>query len=467
MRRLVALLVAVTMVLTGCALLGGGEERTYKAMFSRAIQVFPGGKVRVLGVDVGLVQEVENAAGAVEVTFVVDDPEMQLPADVEAAIVPASLLGERYIQLFPAYQGGPTLQPGATIPVERTAVPSEPDELLRSLQNYLGAIDPEAVNQFVTNAAAVLDGNGQELNELIHNAASVIGTLAAKRDDLAKIIVEFEKLTTALATRKAALARVIKSYNAVIGTITTNRAAVEGSITGLNEMSIELAALLGAHQGTLDQDLDTLTTTGRTLRRNIHTFTRTGHWATRLFHAAKRAVDFEKDWLRLTGQEQELGGLIIMEIEERLQEICVELGLPECAAHAYWATNVPALFCYKAKCPSEDKQAGQSPEEQLTEAIQQVPGLANSLLEQFREISCADAEDKGACLKRKKILISCAKSPHPQQCLKDHAVKIECLEATNVKACLDRKQEADVREIVDGLLEETLGTPGRYFGGGL
>jgi hypothetical protein len=351
--------------------------------------------------------------------------------------------------------------------MERTAVPSEPDELLRSLQNYLGAIDPEAVNQFVTNAAAVLDGNGRELNELIHNAASVIGTLSAKRDDLAKIIVEFEKLTTALATRKAALARVIKSYNAVIGTITTNRAAVEGSITGLNEMAIELAALLSAHQGTLDQDLDTLTTTGRTLRRNIHTFTKTGHWATRLFHAAKRAVDFENDWLKLNGQEQDLGALIIMRIEERLMEICDALGLPECAAHSYWATNVPALFCYKAACPSEEKQAGQSAQEQLTEAIQQVPDLANSLLEEFSAISCANAKDKGACLKRKKILISCAKSAHPQQCLKDRAVKIQCLEAANLKACLNSKQEADVGEIVDGLLEETLGNPGRYFGGGL
>jgi ABC-type transporter Mla subunit MlaD len=145
-----------------------------------------------------------------------------------------------------------------------------------------------------------------------HNAASVIGLLSSKRDDLAKIIVEFERLTSALATRKAAIARVIKSYNPVVGTITTNRAALEGSIQGLNVMAIELAALLSAHRGTLDQDLDVLTTTGRTLRRNVHTFARTGHWASRLFHAAKRAVDFEKDWLRLTGLEQELGGLIVM-----------------------------------------------------------------------------------------------------------------------------------------------------------
>jgi phospholipid/cholesterol/gamma-HCH transport system substrate-binding protein len=464
-RRLVALLVSVAVVMSGCALLGGGGERTYKARFSRAIQVFPGGKVRVLGVDVGVVEDVSNVPGAVEVTFVVEDPEVQLPADVEASIVPASLLGERYIQLFPAYQGGPTLRPGATIPLERTAVPSEPDELLRSLQDYLGAIDPEAVNRFVTNAAAILEGNGEELNALIHNAANVIGTLAAKRDDLAKIIVEFERLTAALATRKAALARVIKSYNVVIGTITSNRAALEGSIQGLNEMSLELAALLSAHRDTLGQDIDVLTMTGRTLRRNIDTFARTGHWASRLFHAAKRAVDVDKEWLRLNGQEQQLGALIIMRIEERLKEICEGLGLPECATHSYWATNVPALFCYKAACPTDKQQAGQSPQEQLSEAISHVPELANSLLEQFREITCADADDKEACLKRKEILIACAKSPHPQQCLREKAVKIECLEANDVQACLQRKKDEDVKQIVDDLLEETLGNPLRYFGG--
>ena len=465
MRRLAILLVCVSLTATACGLLGPSEERTFHARFSRAIQVFPGGKVRVLGVDVGLVKDVRNVSGAVEVTFVVEDPEMQLPADVEASIIPASLLGERYIQLFPAYEGGPTLRPGATIPLERTAVPSEPDELLRSLQDYLGAIDPEAVDSFVTNAADLLNGKGEELNELIHNAASVMATLSAKRDDMAKIIVEFEKLTTALATRKAALARVIKSYNAVMGTITTNRAAVEGSIRGLNQMAVELAALLGAHQGILDQDLDALTMTGRTLRRNVHTFAETGHWASRLFHAAKRAVDYEKDWLRLNGQEQDLAALILIRIEERLMEICEAIGLPECASPAYWSTNVPALFCFKASCPTEQEKADQPPEEQLADAITDIPDLANSLLEQFQDITCADAEDKAACLKRKKILISCAKSPHPQQCLKEHAVQIDCLEAKDVKACLQQKQESDVKEIVDDLLEGTVGSPEDITGG--
>lgn len=451
-----AVAVVAGLVLTACALING-EQREYKAIFSRAVQLFPGGRVRVLGVDVGLVKEVRNVGGGVEVAFTVDDPEIQLPADVQAAIVPASLLGERYVQLFPAYQGGPTLQPGGTIPMDRTAVPSEPDELLRSLQDYLGAIDPEAVDAFVTNVSAVLEGNGQELNSLIHNAANVIGTLAAKRDDLAKIIVEFERLTKALATRKQALANLIHSYNSVVGTITSNRAAVEGTIDGLNEMTIELASLLTAHRGSLDRDLDVLTTTGRTLKRNVHTFARTGQWASRLFNAAKKAVDFDKDWLRLNGQEQNLPLLVIEYLEARLTEVCAELGVPECATAAYWRTNVPSLFCLTNKCP--EPKPGVAPQEELAQAIEQVPPLADSLLQQFQDISCANAADKVACIERKQILVDCAKAPHPKQCIKDHAVKISCLTAPDVRACIQKKRNQDVSDIADGILDDTLGSP--------
>jgi phospholipid/cholesterol/gamma-HCH transport system substrate-binding protein len=458
MRRLVALTVAVALVLTACSLLGGSQPRTYKAMFSRAVQLFPAGKVRVLGVDVGSIKDVRNSGQGVEVTFIVEEPGVRLPANVEAAIVPASLLGERYVQLFPAYQGGPTLRPDATIPMERTAVPSEPDELLRSLQDYLGAIDPEAVDAFVTNVSAVLEGNGQELNTLIHNAANVIGTLASKRDDLAKIIVEFERLTSALATRKAALERLIHSYNAVVGTITSNRAAVEGTITGLNQMTVELASFLVAHRGELDQDLDILTTTGRTLRRNVDTFARTGHWASRLFRAARVAVDFDKDWLRLNGQEQNLPLLIIEDLQIQLMEVCEEFGLPFCASPAYWRTNVPSLFCLQDSCPGP-KPAEEPVQEQLAEAIEQVPQLADSLLEQFQEISCANAKDKAACIKRKQILVDCARAPQPKQCVKDHAVEISCLKADNVRACIERKRDQDVRDIADGILDDTLGSP--------
>ena len=461
-----AVTLALATLVGATAFLGSGDDggpRTYRATFSRAIQLFPAGKVRVVGVDVGEIVDVRTMGGGVEVEFRVDDPDVRIPADVEAAIVPVSLLGERYIQLLPAYEGGPELEEGATIPIERTAVPSEPDELLRSLQDYFGALDPEVVGGFVENAARLLEGNGQELNQLIGEASTLVQTLSSKRGDLAAIIVQFDRLSTALATRQQGLRRLIHSYNTVAHTLTGNRVALEGTIVGLSNAAEELAALLVTHRKPLHQDIRRLTRTGRTIGRNIDSLTETGHWANRLFRAASRAVDYNEDWLRLNNQGQELAGLILMRLQERLVAWCMDLGLPECAFPRYWAREVPSLFCFAEKCPAPPKGTG-SAEEELAQAIEQVPDLADELLEEARDITCADDPDVQACLERRRALIDCADAANPARCLRRRSVKIACAGATDVRACIERARRSDLTDLVEGLLEGTIGDDGPIGG---
>src|SRR5919106_2083575 len=141
--RLISLTVVVVLIAGSCSGGPGEEDRFIDGYFSRAVQVFPGNSVRVLGVEVGRVTEVENAPDrdAVRVHMRIDDPDLVLPADVEATIVPVSLLGERYVQLLPAYEGGAKFT-DSEIPVDRTSVPVEQDELLRSLQDYFGELQP-------------------------------------------------------------------------------------------------------------------------------------------------------------------------------------------------------------------------------------------------------------------------------------------------------------------------------------
>jgi phospholipid/cholesterol/gamma-HCH transport system substrate-binding protein len=331
---------------------GGGDEHAYAADFSRAVQVFPGIKVRVLGVDVGHVTDVQNTTDGVKVSFQVDDPETRLPADVQAAVVPVSLLGERYIQLFPAYDGGAVLAPGGTIPLTRTAVPAEPDELLRSLQDYMGGLDPDTVSRFVENGAALLEGNGASVNRFIHNGTQLLSTLNAKRDDLADLVVQLDRITTVLSTRQEAIGQLIRDYDAVSGTLTSNRKSLEGTITGLNDAATQLAALLLAHRQPLHTDIARLTRTGQTLVKNVDALAETGHWATKLFLAASRAVDYNHDWLRLGNQGQELASLILLRLEQRLMELCVAADSPECAQQNFWSVHVPDLFCFTGTCPS-------------------------------------------------------------------------------------------------------------------
>jgi len=456
--RLVALVALAGLVLTSCALLGGGgDTRTYHAMFDRAVQLFPGGAVRVMGVDIGIISDVQNAEDGVRVTFLVEDPEFLLPADVEAALVPVSLLGERYVQLFPAYESGPELEDGATIPISRTAVPSEPDELLRSLQDYLGALDPAAVEEFVTNAATALRGYGDELNGLIGNATGVMSTLAKKRDDLATIIVEFDKLTRALSTRKEGLARLINSYNDVAHILTDNRESLEGTIDGLTEMSTELASLLIAHRDPLHRDIESVTRTGRTLRKNIESLARTGRWAKRLFDGASRGIDFGADWLRLNNQGAELEQLIIARLEARLIELCTDLGIPDCGSARYWEERVPSMFCFEPAC----RQGAEAPEEQLSEAIAGVPELVEAIIEQAAGIACEGTVSPEACAVRRMVIVECLRADDARACLRSHHLPVRCLDARRPARCLERRLDRELEEAVGGLIDGALGLGGR------
>src|SRR5439155_11536351 len=249
---------------------------------------------------------------------------------------------------------------GATIPENRTAVPVEPDEVLRSLQDYLGALDPNTVTKFVENAATILNGNGDELNSLIAHGADVMATLSAKREDLASLITELNDLTQTLATRQRSIGQLIQTYDTVASTLNDNRSTLEGTITGLNEAAAQLAGLLTDHQATLVKDIQSLTRTGRTLDKNIGQLTGTGHYATLLFSAATRAVDYNHGWLRLGNQGQELGALILLRLEERLQDLCLEFGDLKCTTQQYWSQHVPQLFCFSQTCPKAHGNAGQS-----------------------------------------------------------------------------------------------------------
>jgi phospholipid/cholesterol/gamma-HCH transport system substrate-binding protein len=384
MKRLAPLLAGLIAFssLSACSF-GGPGPRTYQAEFSRAVQVFPAVKVRVLGVDVGVVTDVRNVRDGVQVTFRVDDPKVKLPADVGAAVVPMSLLGERYIQLVPAYTNGPTLPGGSTIPTARTAVPAEPDELLRSLQDYLGGIDPKNVTALVQNAASLVEGKGQDLNRLIEHGAGVISALSQKRDDLAHMIVELNKLTLALSTRQEAIARLIQNYGAVTGTLDDNRAALEGTITGLNDAAAQLASLLVAHRNPLRKDIETLATAGRTLDRNAEALSLTTKWATRLFRAASRAVDFNHNWLRLSNQGQELGAFILIRLQQRLQDLCKQAGVVKCQVPGFWERKVPSLFCFQDVCPMSVNKT-RDPGTQLMFALQSQPEMKDYLARQAR-----------------------------------------------------------------------------------
>ena len=77
--------------------------------------LYTGDEVRILGVAVGTIDEIDPQPSRTKVTFSVDR-QYSVPADAKAAILSPSLVSARAIQLVPAYSGGPKLAAGASIP---------------------------------------------------------------------------------------------------------------------------------------------------------------------------------------------------------------------------------------------------------------------------------------------------------------------------------------------------------------
>ncbi len=141
---LVVLLLAVGAVLN--VAVSETETKKVTAMFPRAVSVYKGTDVRILGVNVGEVTAVTPAGNAVRVEMEYD-AEYDLPKDAQAVIVTPTLVADRFVQLTPVYEGGPTMADGATIELPDTGVPVELDRIYGSLQALTRALGPNGVNK--------------------------------------------------------------------------------------------------------------------------------------------------------------------------------------------------------------------------------------------------------------------------------------------------------------------------------
>ncbi len=136
------------------------------AYFDKAVGVYPDSEVKVLGIGVGRITDVEPRGDRVRVDLVVDDG-IEIPAGASAVVVAPSLVSDRYVQLAPAYDGGPLMRSGTTIPMARTDTPVELDDLTKSVNELATSLGPNGANadgalsDVLNTAAANLSGNGE------------------------------------------------------------------------------------------------------------------------------------------------------------------------------------------------------------------------------------------------------------------------------------------------------------------
>lgn len=216
----VILVVAITVVATPWW--DRVRDNTFTAYFANTNGLYTGDEVRILGVAVGTVESIEPQLDSAKVTFTVDK-QYSVPAEVQAAILSPSLVSARALQLVPAYESGPKLADGATIPRERTAVPVEWDDLRQQLEKLTDSLQPatpggpSAVGDFVNSAADNLRGQGDTARDTVIKLSQAVSALGDHSTDIFNTVRNLQLLVSALTSSSDLLA----SFNTNLASIST------------------------------------------------------------------------------------------------------------------------------------------------------------------------------------------------------------------------------------------------------
>jgi virulence factor Mce-like protein len=309
----VGLAAAVVATLPACGLVGGGGDTyTLTAYFDRAVSVFPSSDVRVLGLPAGSVSKVVIDGRRVRVEMHIP-ADIAIPADATAQIVPQSLIGERYIQIAPAFRKGmPAAKDGDVI--ENTIVPVEPDEALAALKKFMDSLDPDGIGDLVTNLHEDLRGNGTALNDALGSLSTLVETFAEKDDVLLRIVDSFDRLSATLVTREQQLGEVLDAFAEASQVLADERDSIESLVAGLADLSQTGLALVGEHSSDLRDDISTLAQAAATIDANLTSVTQLLAAGPNLtsgiigaYNPALRAVNLRNNFSPLT---TELVGLL-------------------------------------------------------------------------------------------------------------------------------------------------------------
>ncbi|WP_277835437.1 MCE family protein [Speluncibacter jeojiensis] len=186
------------------ALVPRHRDLTVTAYFTSTTGLYRGDDVRIMGVRVGSVDAITPRGDRVEVRLTVDG-DQPVPADAKAVIVSQSLVSARFVQLAPAYRGGPRMADGATIPLRRTAVPVEWDQIKAQLSRVATAVGPSesdprgALGGLVGQAARNLDGQGLSLHQTLVRLSEAMQTMSDGRTDLFDLVRNLQVFVGALA----------------------------------------------------------------------------------------------------------------------------------------------------------------------------------------------------------------------------------------------------------------------------
>ncbi|MGB3352911.1 MAG: MCE family protein [Mycobacterium sp.] len=235
-----------------------GATNQYSAVFTDASRLQSGDTVRIAGIRVGTVKDVELQADRnVLVTFDTDRS-TALTTGTQAAIRYLNLVGDRFLELVDTPESTQILDAGSQIPVSRTVPALDLDVLLGGLKPVIQGLNPEDVNGLTTSLVQILQGQGGTIESLFSKTSSFTNSLADNNAVIEQLIGDLQTVLRTLSEQGDEFSGAIDKLEQLVSGLSTDRDPIGTAIEALDNGTASIADLLSRGRAPLAGTVDEL-----------------------------------------------------------------------------------------------------------------------------------------------------------------------------------------------------------------
>ena len=244
-------------------LIGGGD--VYYAAFSESGGLKPNDEVRIAGVRVGDVEEVELVDDHVRVTFRVDG-NAEFGNETQAAIKIKTLLGSMYLSLLPAGEG--QMEEESEIPVDRTQSPYDVVEAFSGLADTAERIDTDQLTEALTTFADLTRNTPEEFRRALDGVSALSANVAARDEQINELLGNLERVSNVLDARDSDILALMRDARVLFRALVQRREAIHNLLVSTTRLSKELTLLVRQSRADLKPALTHLENVLAVLNKN-------------------------------------------------------------------------------------------------------------------------------------------------------------------------------------------------------
>lgn len=220
-----------------------GDTVPYAAVFTDVFGLRQGDDVRMAGVRVGRVENVELEGSNAKVSFVVQ-ADQQVLGNTVASVTYQNIVGQRYLGLSLGTVGDTAPLPaGSVIPVDRTDPSFDVGALLNGYEPLFSVLNPRDADNLTKGVIASLQGDEASIAALVDQTARLTDSFAGRDQELGEVITDLNAVATNLARHNGDLDHVIAQTRTMVSTFDARRPELVESMGSISRVVQQLSVV--------------------------------------------------------------------------------------------------------------------------------------------------------------------------------------------------------------------------------